>query len=64
MYFASLNELFYMDGHGVYVWAVYAVAVSIIGVLAVSPLLRRRRFVRDEVQRLRREGKITVRDPL
>ncbi len=58
MYFSSLNELFYMDGHGVYVWTVYAVAVSIIAALALSPLLRRRRFVREEAQRLRREGKL------
>ncbi len=58
MYFSSLNELFYMDGHGVYVWAVYAVAISIIAALAITPLVRRRRFVREETQRLRREGKV------
>lgn len=64
MYFTSLNELFYMGGHGVYVWSVYAVAVCIIAALAISPLLRKRRFVRDETQRLRREGKLNVSGPV
>jgi heme exporter protein D len=58
MYFSSLSDLFYMDGHGTYVWAVYAVAVVIIAVLAVSPLQRRRRFVREETRRLQRDGKV------
>ncbi len=58
MYFSSLSDLFYMDGHGAYVWAVYAVAAVIIALLAISPLYRRRRFVREETQRLRREGKV------
>jgi heme exporter protein D len=57
MYFASLSDLLIMDGHGVYVWCVYGVATGIIAALAISPLLKRRRFVREEAQRLRREGK-------
>ena len=43
-----------MDGHGLYVWSVYGVAALILGALAVGPVLARRRFIRDEAQRLRR----------
>lgn len=57
MYFASLSDLLMMDGHGIYVWSVYGIAAAIIAALAISPLLKRRRFVREEVHRLRREGK-------
>ena len=54
MYFSSLTELIYMDGHGLYVWSVYAVAALILGALCIAPVLARRRFIRDEAQRLRR----------
>ncbi len=57
MYFDGLPELLAMDGHGVYVWSVYGVATIIIAALALSPLVKRRRFVREETQRLRREGR-------
>lgn len=57
MYFDGLSELMAMDGHGVYVWGVYGVASVIIAALAISPLVKRRRFVREETQRLRREAK-------
>ena len=54
MYFATLTDLFYMNGHGVYVWSVYAVAAVIIGALIATPTLDRRRFLREEAQRQRR----------
>ena len=28
--FNDLNEILAMDGHGVYVWSVYSIAISII----------------------------------
>jgi heme exporter protein CcmD len=37
------------------VWSVYGVAALIIGGLSVAPVLKRRRFIREESQRLRRE---------
>jgi heme exporter protein D len=55
MYFTSLTELFYMGGHGVYVWSVYVVAVIILAILVVTPYLDKRRFLREEAQRIRRE---------
>lgn len=55
MYFESFADLLTMDGHGVYVWSVYAVAAIILGGLILSPVVKRRRFIREESQRLRRE---------
>ena len=52
-----------MNGHGVYVWSVYLVATLILGGLGVAPVLKRRRFLREEGQRLRRQrraGRATV----
>ena len=58
MYFASVSDFITMDGHGAYVWAVYGVALVILGSLAIAPMLNRRRFVKEELQRMRRESQI------
>ena len=55
MYFQTAADALYMNGHGVYVWSVYGVAARTIGGLSVAPVLKRRRFIREESQRLRRE---------
>lgn len=56
MYFDNTQALLYMEGHGVYVWSVYAVALVILVALVVAPMLRKRRFVAEELRRIRREG--------
>ncbi len=43
--FHSLTELFAMSGHGSYVWAVYGVAVLVMGALVVRPLRRHARIL-------------------
>lgn len=55
MYFESARALLQMDGHGAYVWGVYAAALLIIVTLALTPVVKRRQFIRDEGQRQRRE---------
>ncbi len=42
MYFASLHELFYMNGHGAYVWACYAIGFVTLAALVWLPLARHR----------------------
>jgi heme exporter protein D len=59
MYFESLAALFHMDGHGPYVWSVYAVALVIVTNLALAPLLRQRRFMLEESRRMHRERNIS-----
>jgi len=40
MYFDSLQSLFYMNGHGVYVWSAYAIGFAVLAVLVWQPLIR------------------------
>jgi heme exporter protein D len=57
--FSSLNELFWMNGHGPYVWGSYALALLALVFLVWSPLAQRRQLLgqlRQSVQRERRQS--------
>jgi heme exporter protein D len=56
MYFDSLQSLIHMDGHGVFVWSAYAVAVVVIAWLLVAPLRRRRRLLSEIAAARRRDS--------
>lgn len=54
MYFESFDALLSMNGHGVYVWVTYLLAVIVLSVLFIQPLLRRRQLLeqlRDQSRR-------------
>ena len=53
--FDSLHQLFWMDGHGPYVWGCYAIALVAILFLVCSPIVRRRQFLREMRMTVRRE---------
>ena len=55
MYFDTLQDAIYMNGHGAFVWAAYAITFLVLAGLLVTPLSRTRRFLRDEQRRLRRD---------
>jgi heme exporter protein D len=55
MQFDSFSALIAMDGHGVFVWPAYAIAVIMLLALVIHPLLKKRRFFRDHAMRLKRE---------
>ncbi len=59
MYFESVDALISMDGHGVFVWAAYAVTLSVIVMLLVFPVRRRRRFLRQLSGELKRSGQVS-----
>jgi heme exporter protein D len=44
--FESLQELFWMNGHGPYVWSAYGIVLVALIYLVWSPLARRKQFVR------------------
>jgi heme exporter protein CcmD len=48
MYFSSVEELFHMDGHGVYVWAVFGIAALIIVSQVLAPIIRVNKFWQRE----------------
>jgi heme exporter protein D len=60
MYFDSLHALFFMDGHGIYVWATYLIAILVLSALLIQPFLRRRQlmqqlFLQHQREQVRRQ---------
>ena len=55
MQFDSWAAALAMDGHGVYVWSVYLVALLVVIFLLLGPVLRSRRIMRERRGQLRRE---------
>lgn len=54
MYFDSFDAFIAMGGHGLYVWASYAIALVVIVSLFVMPVQRQRRFLKQQAMLLRR----------
>lgn len=54
MYFESMSELLRMDGHGIYVWSVFVVALVILASQVMIPVVKVRQFWRNEEQRQKR----------
>ena len=50
MYFESLQSLFYMNGHGIYVWSAYAIGFAVLAALIWQPLVRHTQL-RDSILR-------------
>ncbi len=55
MEFESFSEFLAMGRHGFYVWLSYGLTALIIIYNLVVPVLQRRRFNKEQAQRLRRE---------
>jgi len=53
MQFETLAELWHMAGHGPYVWASYAITVTVVLILIWLPLSQRKKFI-NEQKRLQR----------
>jgi heme exporter protein D len=63
MYFHSLDALLYMDGHGAYVWAAYAVTAVVVAGLLVIPRRRQRRQLLELAGELRRKHAAPTQTP-
>ncbi|MCA6063960.1 heme exporter protein CcmD [Thalassolituus marinus] len=57
MEFNSFAEFLAMGNHGFYVWLSYGLSAVVIAWNVVQPVLRRRRLIKEQAQRLRREKK-------
>lgn len=55
MYFESFADFIAMGTHGPYVWLSYGLTALIVGWNVLQPLLQRRRLLKEQAQRLRRE---------
>ncbi len=56
MAFKNVSEFLAMGGHGPYIWTAYGVTLVLILYILAAPVLRQRRFVREERQRQLRGG--------
>ena len=54
MQFDSFAAFMSMEGHGVFVWAVYATALLVLSLLALAPIRRNRRFFIEQSMLMRR----------
>lgn len=57
MQFHSFAEFIAMGNHGFYVWLAYGLTALIIVWNVVQPKLQRKRLLKEQAQRLRREKK-------
>jgi len=54
MYFDSFHAVMTMEGHGVYVWTAYMVAIGVIAIVLIAPTRRRKRILQQLAGELRR----------
>jgi len=47
MYFESIQQLIYMDGHGVYVWSAFCISIVVMVGLIVKPLYQKKQELKN-----------------
>jgi heme exporter protein D len=52
MYFESLKDLFFMNGHGAYVWSAYGIGFAVLVALVWLPLSRYAQLKQSILQQL------------
>ena len=57
MFFDSFSEFMHMGGHGLFVWLSYGIASLIVAQNFISPMLTRKRIIKDIERQVRREQK-------
>lgn len=57
MFFDSFAEFFNMGGHGFFVWLSYGLSGLIIAQNFISPVLTRKKVIKDIERQMRREQK-------
>jgi heme exporter protein D len=53
--FESINDFIQMSGHGYYVWSAYLISLIALAWLVVSPLIRRKKFMKEIARQQQRE---------
>ena len=55
MQFDSLAAFMSMEGHGIFVWSVYAITLVVMLLLVSAPLRRNRQFFAEQAMLAKRE---------
>ncbi|ARN75444.1 heme exporter protein CcmD [Oceanicoccus sagamiensis] len=58
MQFDSLAAFMSMEGHGIFVWSVYAIAFVVLATLFLVPLRKNRQFFTEQAMLAKREQRI------
>lgn len=56
MSFETFGDFLAMDGHGLYVWLSYGIALAVIAINLTGPMMARKQLISDLLRRFRREG--------
>jgi heme exporter protein D len=57
MFFDNFTQFMHMGGHGLFVWLSYGIAGLIIAQNFISPMLARKKIIKDIERQMRREQK-------
>ena len=57
MFFDSFSDFIQMGGHGVFVWISYGIAALIVAQNFITPMLTRKKVIKDIERQQRREQK-------
>jgi heme exporter protein D len=57
MNFTSVDAFLNMGGHGLYVWLSYGVGLLVFVIAFISPILKKKRIIKDLSQLQRRQTK-------
>ncbi len=55
MYFESVHDLLFMNGHGVYVWGAYGIGFVVLVALVWQPLARHAQLRQQILRQLQQE---------
>ncbi|MBL4567883.1 MAG: heme exporter protein CcmD [Porticoccus sp.] len=53
--FENINDFIQMGGHGYYVWSAYLISLIALAWLVISPLVRRKQFMKEIARQQQRE---------
>jgi heme exporter protein D len=59
MYFDNFQAVLAMDGHGPFVWAAYAITLTVVFLMLTGPLRRERRLRRELAGQFKRNETAT-----
>ncbi|MBO9481145.1 heme exporter protein CcmD [Salinisphaera sp. G21_0] len=62
MYFDSWSGFLVMEGHGLYVWSAYTMALAVIAYNLIAPFMARRRILAQITAQVRRQERLVQRN--
>ncbi|MFT7684851.1 MAG: heme exporter protein D [Candidatus Azotimanducaceae bacterium] len=64
MQFDSIAEIINMNGHGIYVWSVYLLGISVLILNVIRPRMLLKKFYSEQAQILKRKAALQDEKPI